>query len=189
MNEEIKDKDEQLEQDTVNPSTDDIHTTQQKETVENAEESIDELAKTQQIADEYKDKYLRLYAEFDNFKRRNAKEKLDLIKSASQDTMKALLPILDDIKRAEANYEKDKNADTFANGTQLINDKLIKALQHKGLAKMDCLGKDFDTEYHEAVAEIPAPSPELKGKIIDVVEDGYTLNGVIIRYAKVVVGK
>lgn len=185
MNEDIKDKNEELE----NTEVEDI----QEEAIETEHEVVDkqaeELAKIQQVAEEYKDKYLRLYAEFDNFKRRNAKEKLDLIKSAGQDTIKTLLPILDDIKRAEATYEQDKNAETFANGTQLINDKLIKSLQQKGLAKMDCVGKDFDTEFHEAIAEIPAPNPELKGKIIDVVEDGYTLNDVIIRYAKVVVGK
>lgn len=136
-----------------------------------------------------KDKYLRIFAEFDNFKKRNAKEKREFSLVASQDIIKDLLPILDDIKRATATYTKDNNAENFAQGVQLIFEKLNKTLQQKGLKEMDSIGTDFDVEKHEAIAEIPAPTEEKKGKILDEAEAGYILNGTIIRYAKVVVGK
>jgi molecular chaperone GrpE len=154
---------------------------------ENKSDNI--LEQTKSELAEFKDKYLRLFAEFDNFKKRSAKEKRDFALVAGQDIIKDLLPILDDIKRANQSLEQDNNADNYVQGAKLIFEKLAKALQQKGLKEMESIGNDFDVEKHEAIAEIPAPSEAQKGKIIDEVEAGYTLNNVMIRYAKVVVGK
>ena len=148
-----------------------------------------ELEKAQAELAEMKDKFLRLHAEFDNFKKRNAKERLELFKTAGQEVIRELLPVLDDFHRAAKAYEGDNNAENYASGLKLIQEKFQKTLQNKGLKAIESVGKDFNVEQHEAIAEVPAPSEELKGKIIDEVESGYTLNDTIIRYAKVVVGK
>lgn len=137
--------------------------------------------------DESKDKYLRLFAEFDNFKKRSVKERFELMKTAAQETITALLPVLDDFDRAKKSAES--GAETFSEGVQLVYQKLYSTLEHKGLKSMESTGADFDPEWHEAITDIPAPSEEMKGKIIDTVEKGYVLNDKIIRYAKVVVAK
>lgn len=149
----------------------------------------DELAVLKNELEEQKNKYLRLFAEFDNFKKRSAKERLELFKTAGQDVIRELLPILDDFHRAAKAHEQDNNAENYANGLKLIQEKFQKSLQNKGLKVIESVGKDFNVEFHEAIAEVPAPTEEQKGKIIDEVESGYTLNDSIIRYAKVVVGK
>lgn len=137
--------------------------------------------------DELKDKYLRLFAEFDNYKKRVVRERLDLMKSASQDMMAAILPVLDDFDRARRNAEEqDRSADPILEGLLLVHEKLHGILRQKGLEAMESTGKPFDPEYHEAITEIPMP--DRKGEVIDTVEKGYTLNDKIIRYAKVVVG-
>lgn len=162
------------------------------ETEEVAEPEIiaeNEIASLKNEISEQKDKYLRLFAEFDNFKKRNAKERIELFKTAGQDVIRDLLPILDDFQRADKAYEQDKNAENYANGVKLIQEKFIRILQSKGLKAIDSIGKDFDVSQHEAIVEAPAPNDKLKGKIIDEIETGYTLNDTIIRYAKVVVGK
>lgn len=138
---------------------------------------------------ELKDKNLRLYAEFENLRKRTAKEKLELMSTASKGLMEALLPVVDDIDRAEDAFEKTKDLEAYQQGFELIVQKLRKVLQQQGLQAMDSKEKDFDPEWHEAIAEIQAPSEELKGKVLDVTEKGYLLNDKIIRYAKVVVGK
>lgn len=161
----------------------------QEETVAKETAVNDELSALKQEIQDQKDKYLRLFAEFDNFKKRNAKERLELFKTAGQDIIRELLPILDDFQRADKAFEQDNNAENYANGVKLIQEKLQKTLQNKGLKVIESVGKDFDVEQHEAIAEVPASSEEQKGKIIDEVESGYTLNDTIIRYAKVVVGK
>lgn len=132
--------------------------------------------------------YLRLMAEFDTFRRRTAEEKLALTESAASDTIKGLLPILDDCEIALATLEKSTDSDAAKEGTQMIFTKLTSYLKGKGLEKIDAKGKDFDTELHEAVTTFPAPEEALKGKVIDVVQTGYTLGGKVLRYAKVVVG-
>ncbi|MBK7633900.1 MAG: nucleotide exchange factor GrpE [Saprospiraceae bacterium] len=137
--------------------------------------------------DESKDKYLRLFAEFDNFKKRSVKERFELMKTAAQETISALLPVLDDFDRAKKSAES--GAETFSEGVQLVYQKLYSILEHKGLKSMESTGADFDPEWHEAITDIPAPSEEMKGKIIDTVEKGYVLSDKIIRYAKVVVAK
>lgn len=146
-----------------------------------------ELEIIQAELEESKDKYLRLFAEFDNFKKRSVKERFELMKTAAQETLTALLPVLDDFDRAKKSA--DNGNETFSEGVQLVYQKLYSILEHKGLKSMDSTGTDFDPEWHEAITDIPAPSEEMKGKVIDTVEKGYVLNDKIIRYAKVVVAK
>jgi len=160
------------------------------ENQEDTEEIVtDELTELKQQLGETKDKYLRMYAEFDNYKRRSIKERSDNMKRAAQDTMAAILPVLDDFDRAKANAEKsEETAEVFNQGVGLIVQKLHNILKGKGLDVMETTGEAFDADQHEAVAELPM-GDEMKGKIIDTAEKGYTLNGNIIRHAKVVVGK
>ena len=132
--------------------------------------------------------YLRLMAEFDTFRRRSAEERLALVSSASADTIKGLLPILDDCEIALKNLESSTDSAAAKEGTQMIFNKLSAYLKTKGLERIEAKGADFDTELHEAVTTFPAPSEELKGKVIEVVQTGYTLGGKVLRYAKVVVG-
>ena len=156
-----------------------------KEQLENAKKQLEEAQK--QVSDSKSD-YLRLMAEFDTFRRRTAEEKLALVSSASSDTIKGLLPILDDCEIALAALEKSADSAAAKEGTEMIFNKLTAYLKSKGLEKIQAKGADFDTELHEAVTMFPAPSEELKGKVIDVVQNGYTLGGKVLRYAKVVVG-
>ena len=166
------------------------------ETVENEAETVVEIPQNQPEIDdsaqqisELKDKYLRLYAEFDNFKRRTATERIELMKTAARDTMSALLPVLDDFDRAKKISEKAGSTEVFTEGVSLVYAKLQHILKQKGLETNDATGENFDSEQHEAVVEIPAPTPELAGKVIETIENGYFLNGKLIRHAKVVVGK
>ena len=145
---------------------------------------VDEL--TDKLAKE-KDDYLRLMAEFETFRRRSAEERLSLVASASADTIKGMLPVLDACERAIEMLAS--SADEAAKeGTNLIYDKLMGYLKTKGLDRIEAKGEKFDTDFHEAVTQIPAGSEEMKGKVIDVIQTGYTFNGKVIRYAKVVVG-
>jgi len=141
---------------------------------------LDELA-------EAKDKYVRLYAEFDNFRRRSAKEKLEMIQSANEQLLKSLLSVVDDFERAEKSF-KDKN-DKESEGFFLIQNKFKKVIEQYNVKAMDVAqGSDFTPDFHEAITQIPAPNESLKGKVVDVVEKGYLLNDKVIRFAKVVVG-
>lgn len=133
---------------------------------------------------ELKDKYLRLHAEFDNFRKRSMKERLDTMKTASRDTMTALLPVLDDFGRADKNMEGG-----MPDGVKIVYNKMLKVLEQRGLTPMESNGEAFDPELHEAVTEIDVPDEDKKGKVVDTVETGYYLNDKIIRHAKVVVGK
>lgn len=135
-----------------------------------------------------KDDYLRLMAEFDNYRRRTAQEKLDLVSVASEETIKGLLPVLDDCERAMEVLAKSSDSDAAKEGTELIFNKLTGYLKSKGLAVIEAKDKAFDTDLHEAVAQFPVNEEEKKGKVFDVVQTGYTLNGKVIRFAKVVVG-
>ena len=138
--------------------------------------------------DELNDKYLRLFSEFDNFRKRTQKEKLELFKTASEDVMVALLPVIDDFERALKLTEENGVDENFKEGIDLIYNKLLKTLSQKGLEPMDVMGAEFDTDYHEAITNIPAPTPDMKGKVVDVIENGYLLGDKVIRFAKVVVG-
>ena len=135
-----------------------------------------------------KDDYIRLMAEFDNYRRRTSQEKLELVSMASTDTIKGLLPVLDDCERALAVLKDSDDSDAAKEGTELIYSKLMGYLKSKGLAVIEARDQIFDTDLHEAVAQFPVPEEEKKGKVFDVVQTGYTLNGKVIRFAKVVVG-
>lgn len=138
---------------------------------------------------ELNDKYIRLVAEFDNFRKRNAKEKIELIKTASEDIIKSLLEVMDDMDRAENQFQTSTQIDDLKNGVSLIFNKFRNTLIAKGLEPMNAKEQEFNPDLHEAITEIPAPQPELVGKVVDEVIKGYTLNEKIIRHAKVVVGK
>ncbi len=137
---------------------------------------------------ELKDKYLRLYADFENFRRRTSKEKLDLFSNANAEMIQVVLPIVDDFERAKHSFDTSSDIEAIKEGIDLIYIKLFKTLESKGLRPMDSKGETFDPEIHESIAQFPAPSEDLKGKVIDEVEKGYFLNDKVIRYAKVVVG-
>ena len=152
------------------------------------EEATRKLEEANKKLEDSKADYLRLMAEFDTFRRRTAEEKLALVSSASADTIKGLLPILDDCEIALAALDKSQDSAAAKEGTEMIFGKLTAYLKTKGLEKIEAKGASFDTELHEAVTTFPAPSEDLKGKVIDVVQTGYTLGGKVLRYAKVVVG-
>ena len=156
-----------------------------KEKIAELEKQVAEL--TENMAKE-KDDYLRLMAEFDNFRRRTAQEKLEIVSMASTETIKGLLPILDDCERALKVLLESDDSDAAKEGTELIYSKLMGYLKTKGLAVIEALDQTFDTDLHEAVAQFPVQEEDKKGKVFDVVQTGYTLNGKVIRFAKVVVG-
>ena len=147
------------------------------------------LAEAQQMVEEQKDKYLRLSAEFDNYRKRTLKEKAELIKNGGEKTLTAILPVLDDFERALKNMEASEETKAMKEGVELIFSKFKKILGQEGLQKIDTDGKDFDVDFHEAIALIPAPSEDLKGKILDCVQTGYMLNDKVIRHAKVAVAQ
>ncbi len=150
-----------------------------------AEKKLDELGVQYK---DLNDKYLRLYSEFDNYRKRTNKERLDILKSASAEVITDLLPVIDDFDRGlKAMDDHDVDEET-KKGQELIYNKFFSLLTQKGLEPMNSIGKDFDTDYHEAITNIPAPSDDMVGKVVDVIEKGYLLNGKIIRFAKVVVG-
>lgn len=158
---------------------------QNKKKLQKANEEIEKLE--QQLAEE-KDQYLRLSAEFDNFRRRTAKERLELIDSASKDVLKGFLPVLDDCQRALQVLGESDAAQSAIEGTELILNKLTSFLEQHGVKRIEAKGKPFDTDFHEAVAQFPVQDEAQKNIVIDVTQEGYTLNGNVIRYAKVVVG-
>jgi molecular chaperone GrpE len=147
------------------------------------------VEKIQMELDEQKDKYMRLFAEFDNYKRRNAKERIELIQTAGKEVITAMLDVLDDCDRAEKQLQSSEDAEQIKQGVQLVFGKLRNILQSKGLKGMESINTGFDVEKHEAITEIPAPTKDLAGKVVDEVQKGYYLNDKIIRFAKVVVGK
>ena len=167
--------------------------------LEEAEKSLEEVEKAKDEAEKAKEDaekkaeaskndYLRLMAEFDTFRRRTAEEKLELTKTASADIIEGLLPVLDDCEIALKQLSNIEGSEDAVEGISLILNNLTSFLKTKGLEKFESMGKDFDTEFHEAMTMLPAPSEDLKGKVIDVVKNGYTLGGKVIRYAKVIVG-
>lgn len=157
----------------------------EKAKIEELEKKVEELE--DKVAKD-KDDYIRLMAEFDNFRRRTSQEKLELVSMASTETIKGLLPVLDDCERAMSVLKESADSEAAKEGTELIYHKLMAYLQSKGLAVIEAQGKDFDTDLHEAVAQFPVQEEDKKGKVFDVVQTGYTLNGKVIRFAKVVVG-
>lgn len=167
---------------------------EQEGTVDNSTESqTEDLSVEDQLKEDLakeKDKFMRLFAEFENYKKRTSKERMDLFKTASEEVMLAMLPVLDDFERALLHIEDDKEAEELRKGVLLIYNKLLSTLEKKGLSKMEVAkGDTFDADVHEAITQIPAPSKDLKGKIIDVIEKGYKLGEKTIRFPKVVIGQ
>ena len=148
------------------------------------QKQVDEL--NDKLSEEH-DKYVRLYAEFETFRRRSSEEKLALVGTAAADTIKGLLPVLDDCERAMQMLAGSSD-EAAKEGTALIYNKLMEYLKSRGLTEIEAKGQPFDTDFHEALTQVPAPSEDLKGKVIDVYQTGYMLNGKILRYAKVIVG-
>ncbi len=163
------------------------------ENVESTGSEVDNEKASEPTAEEryaeLNNKYLRLHAEFDNFRKRTNKEKLDIISTASASVLKDVIPTLDDFERAIKNNETSQDIDSVKEGFKLIFNKFRTTLEAKGLKAMDSEGKDFDVEIHEAIANVPAPSKKQRGKVIEAVEKGYYLNDKVIRFAKVVVGQ
>lgn len=190
-------KDENMEQEKVsneemeqNNSAEDIQQEEtQKEELSNEEKLQQSLKEAENKIEELQDKYLRLSAEFDNFRKRTNKEKAEIIKNGAEKTILAILPILDDMERAISNMHKSNDADALREGVELINNKFLKTLSKEGLSKIETENADFNTDYHEAIAMLPAADEQQKGKIIDCVQTGYLLNDKVIRHAKVAVAQ
>lgn len=196
MEEELKDqqhkaaRNEQAASESQEPETQETQDTAEEEKELTVEEKLGiELEEAQKLIDEQKDKYLRLSAEFDNFRKRTLKEKAELIKNGGEKTISAILPILDDFERALQNMEKAEDVKAVAEGVELIFQKFHKILSQEGLEEMKPIGETFDTDFHEAIALVPAPSENQKGKVLDCVQTGYKLNDKVIRHAKVVVAQ
>lgn len=170
-----------------------------EEELEQQEEQTDSNEETQELSaeeqaeakyNEVNNKYLRLYSEFENFRKRTQKEKADLYKTAGEDVISSILPVLDDFERAQKAMQESEDVKGIKDGIKLIHDKLVNVLKQKGLEPIkSAVDKDFDIEHHEAITQIPAPKKKQVGKVIDEVEKGYLLNGKVIRFTKVVVGK
>lgn len=161
----------------------------QQEAQDAQEEVLSELDSLKAELQEQKEKYIRLYAEFDNFKRRNAKERVELIQTAGRDVIQSMLEVVDDCDRAERQMQKTDDLSQIREGIQLIFTKLRNNLAAKGVKEMKSIGEEFNPDIHEAITEIPVTDESMKGKVVDEVEKGYMLNEKIIRFSKVVVGK
>jgi molecular chaperone GrpE len=161
---------------------------QEAATANTVDETNSTMGSLQQKVDELNDKYLRLFSEFDNYRKRTLKEKIDLSRTASEELIVSLLTVLDDFERAQKSFETSTNVDILKEGIQHVYTKFRNILTQKGLKEMNVSGEVFDTDFHEAITQIPAPSEEMKNKVLEEVEKGYLLNDKVIRYAKVVIG-
>lgn len=189
---ETEEKNSDINKKSSGPNGNDVENTKGDESVFDdsvKEAEVDPVSKLQNTLSEINDKYIRLVAEFDNYKKRMAKEKIETRLTAGHEILKDLLPVLDDLDRAEKAVLSASDVNAVKDGFNLIKEKLIKNLSNKGLKEMDVMGHEFDADKHEAVAEFPAPSEDMKGKVFDVAEKGYVLNDRIIRFPKVVVSK
>ncbi len=189
----MDEKDKEILNEVAGENVDDTNkeSCEAQENVElTAEEQLQqELDQANEKIATLEDKYLRQVAEFDNYRKRTVKEKAELIKNGGERAIESILPVLDDFERALANMAKDENAAEIMTGVELIYNKFVGILKQNGLQKIETEGAAFDTDFHEAIAIIPAPSEELKGKVLDCVQTGYTLNDKVIRHAKVAVGE
>ena len=187
-NKDIPLENNELDQDQ---STETIENPMEGETAEASEikeETVSELDKLKSEAADWKDKYVRLYAEFENYRQRTSKEKIALISTASEGLVKELLPVIDDFELSQKALEESDDIASLKEGIDLVYQKFIKTLNQQGLKAMESVGKPFDAELQEAITQFPAPTPEQKGMVIDEVEKGYLLKDKTIRYAKVVIG-
>ncbi len=189
MNEEAPKAQEPEKTEQAGTATETGATETEPTSPEQPQETIeDKLAAAETKIAELQDKYLRQAAEFDNYRKRTIKEKADLILNGAEKTITAILPVLDDMERALKNMDKMEDVDAVKQGLDLIFQKFVKVLGDQGVKKIETENADFDTDLHEAIAQVPAPSDELKGKVIDCVKTGYTLNEKVIRHAQVAVG-
>ena len=192
----MSDKEKEIQENVVN----DINETNETENINEPNEDSNEVLTAEEALQKkldeanekvttLEDKYLRQVAEFDNYRKRTMKEKAELIKNGGERTIESILPVLDDFERALSNMAKDENASEIMTGVELIYNKFVGILKQNGLQKIETEGADFNTDFHEAIAMIPTPNEELKGKVLDCVQAGYTLNDKVIRHAKVAVGE
>lgn len=190
---EIEDSNEKLSSNEVNTDNSVQETDKESDSTDIndncEEEEKDPMEKLQEELAELKDQYLRKVAEFENYRKRTLKEKTELILNGAEKTVDAILPVVDDMERAMANAEKTDDVDALKEGMDLIFKKLMKTLEGLGVKKIETDNKDFDTDFHEAVAMVPGMGDDKKGKVIDCVQTGYTLNDKVIRHAKVAVGQ
>lgn len=198
---DIKDKDEEILNHKETAESD--NSADSVDTAENTDNSADvseqdneekaseatELEKANAKIAELNDKYIRLVAEFDNYRKRVMREKAELIKNGGEKVVTAILPVLDDMERAEQTMEKAEDVNAVKEGVTLIIEKFMKLLKHEGLEKIEAVGQDFNTDFHEAIAMVPGQPDEMKGKVLDCVMNGYTLNEKVIRHAKVAVAQ
>jgi len=162
----------------------------EEETIDSEiDESTEEETENNKEQEDFKEKFIRLYSEYENYRKRTAKEKIDILTNASENVIKDLLPVIDDFERAIANNDKIEDIEAIKEGFGLIFNKLYKTLTAKGLKPMDSKETEFNIDLHEAITKIPAPKKALKGKVVDVVEKGFLINEKVIRFAKVVVGE
>lgn len=184
---------EQEEMNTENMQDENIQTEENKAaeepTVEEGTNETDQVNEWEQKFNEMNDKYLRLYSEFENFRKRTAKERIELISSAGGGVIKSILPVIDDFDRAIKANSESEDKTVLKEGFELIRQKMINILTQEGLKPMEAINTTFDTDLHEAITQIPAPSDDMKGKVVDVVEKGYYLNEKVLRFAKVVIGQ
>jgi len=186
--EELVEMKESVDGKQTDTSEKDNQVTEDEKSLNDKQPEVEVVTPEEQIA-EWNDKYLRLYSEFDNYRKRTLKEKIELSKTASAEVIIKLLPVLDDFERAIKAFETNTDStQAIKDGILLIFNKFITILNQQGLEQMKTIGETFDTDFHEAITNIPSPSPDKKNKILDEVEKGYLLNGKVIRYAKVVVG-
>lgn len=185
----LKNQEDNAAENSENTQTEETAQEQPQEELTAEEKLAKELEAAQQTIEEQKDKYLRLSAEFDNYRKRTMKEKAELIKNGGEKAISAVLPILDDLERALQNMQKSENVQAMYEGIDLIYQKFLKGLSQEGLQKMEPVGEVFDTDFHEAIALVPSPDEAQKGKVLDCVQTGYKLNDKVIRHAKVVVAQ
>ena len=185
----LKNQEDNAAENSENTQTEETAQEQPQEELTAEEKLAKELEAAQQTIEEQKDKYLRLSAEFDNYRKRTMKEKAELIKNGGEKAISAVLPILDDLERALQNMQKSENVQAMYEGIDLIYQKFLKELAQEGLQKMEPVGEVFDTDFHEAIALVPSPDEAQKGKVLDCVQTGYKLNDKVIRHAKVVVAQ
>jgi molecular chaperone GrpE len=188
-----KEEKENAQEQTTKNETQETTESNENSSEQTSQENKKELTKEEQLEielQEAKDKYLRLYSDFENFRKRTQKEKLDLFKTAGEEIITALLPVIDDFERASKAMQDAKDIDSVKDGMKLIHEKMLSILKQKGLeATPSQIGETFNVELHDAITQVPAPSKKEVGKVIDEVEKGYSLNGKVIRYTKVVVGQ
>lgn len=182
--EEIKDDETVVEEGAT-----DCKTVETDNVTEENEQECDKESPLSEGEGVFRDKYLRLSAEFDNYRKRTLKEKMDLIESGGSDVLKSILSILDDFDRAQKATAATEDVEVVKEGTKLIHQKLIDTLKQRGVTEIEAIGKEFDTDFCEAIVKVPAPDETLKGKVVDVVEKGYYYKDKVLRFAKVVVGE